>query len=111
MIGLLDFRYLGGLALFAFALALLGLGDLPSVILQYAAVTRFDVCSRRRFAHNETVRVRVWVRQHGPSQLLTGCQLQRGPQRLVLVVRVGNFQVYRESRCAVVKRTQLSIRA
>jgi hypothetical protein len=49
MIGLLDFRHLGGLALFSLALALLGLGDLPPVVLKDAAVTRFDVCPRRRF--------------------------------------------------------------
>jgi hypothetical protein len=60
-IGLFDFRDLGLLPLFALALLLLGLGDLPPVVLQYATVTRFDICSRRRFAHNETVRVRVRV--------------------------------------------------
>jgi hypothetical protein len=102
---------LGGLLLFKFALPLLGLGNLPSVILEDAAVALFDVCPRRRFAHNETVRVRVWILHHGPSQLLTQCRLRRGPQRLVLFVRVGNFQVYRESRCAVFKRAHASIRA
>ena len=34
MIGLLDFRHLGGLALFSLALALLGLTDLPPVVLK-----------------------------------------------------------------------------
>ena len=34
MIGLLDFRHLGGLLLLELALALLGLGDLPSVVLK-----------------------------------------------------------------------------
>jgi hypothetical protein len=40
---------LGGLALLKLTLALLGLGDLSPVVLKDAAVTRFDVCSRRRF--------------------------------------------------------------
>ena len=49
MIGLRDFRHLGGLALFSLALALLGLCDLPPVVLHYATVTRFDVGVLGRF--------------------------------------------------------------
>jgi hypothetical protein len=51
---------LGGFEFFALsllelALALLGFGDLPSVILQYAAVTRFDIRALGRFADDERV--------------------------------------------------------
>jgi hypothetical protein len=41
------------LPLFKLALALLGLGDLPPVVLQHATVTRFDVSSLRGFVHKE----------------------------------------------------------
>jgi hypothetical protein len=48
------------LSLFKLALALLGLGDLPPVVLKDAAVTLLDVCPRRRFVDKERVR-----RHHG----------------------------------------------
>jgi hypothetical protein len=44
------------LPLFKLALALLGLGDLPPVVLQRAPVTLFDVCPLRRFVRKERVR-------------------------------------------------------
>jgi hypothetical protein len=44
------------LPLFKLALALLGLGNLPPVVLKDAAVTRFDVSALGRFADDGRVR-------------------------------------------------------
>jgi hypothetical protein len=61
----LDFRDLGLLPLFALALPLLGLGDLSSVVLKDAAVTRFDVCSRRRTESDHVARCQRPHHRHG----------------------------------------------
>jgi hypothetical protein len=44
------------LSLFKLALPLLGLGDLPPVVLHYATVTLLDVGALGRFADDERVR-------------------------------------------------------
>jgi predicted lysophospholipase L1 biosynthesis ABC-type transport system permease subunit len=47
---------LGPLALFALALALLGLCNLPSVVLENSLVARVDIGALGRFAYDERVR-------------------------------------------------------
>src|SRR5258707_6940611 len=55
-VALLDGLSLGGLLLFELALALLRLGDLPPVVLQYATVALLDVGALCRLADDKRVR-------------------------------------------------------
>ena len=64
------------------ALALLGLGDLPPVVLQNAAVTLLDVRALGRFADDERVRAVSW------RDLERHVRLRRRPQQLAWFVQV-----------------------
>jgi hypothetical protein len=88
------------LPLFKLALPLLGLGDLPPVVLKDAAVTRFDVGALGRFADDE--RVRADRGEHLESQI----RLRRRPQVPALVLPtlcvqsgVRNLEIFRERGC------------
>ena len=69
----------GLLALLAFALALLGPGDLSLVIFQRPTDTFVEVNARRRFVGKETFRKRIRIRHHHARQLLPRVQLARRP--------------------------------
>jgi hypothetical protein len=75
-VALLGGLSLGGLLLLELALALLGLGDLSSVVLEDAAVTLLDVCPRRRFVDKER------VRRHRGEVLQRQVRLRRRPPQL-----------------------------
>jgi hypothetical protein len=88
------------LPLFKLALALLGLGDLPPVVLQYATVTLLDVGALGRFADDERVRADRGDHLEGQVRLL------RRPQVPALVLPtlcvhsgVRNLEIFRERGC------------
>ena len=69
----------GGFALLAFALALLGLGNLRLVIVKRTTNTFLEVNPRRRFVGKEMSLKRIRVRHHHARQLLPRVQLARRP--------------------------------